>query len=287
MKRHGYYCRTRRVGNISRSRSCIACAKGKARCDNRRPECSRCLAKAVECQYGATPPTKPALRAPPESIVVDGVRNSEHISDAELPDLNNHQEGGDDNFMLLNEPPIVADLDFTTTGADHFDWEAPDVDFSMLLSSPDITEQAEDALLPSNSLTYQPGPQGLSIGHNAKMQGIISSLNVSIFSNPSYAPAWSMVLRPNMQSGPQRIHSLIFHTLKSYPLMMPQHGSLPPFIHPSLMSSAEDDPNTEPLKNCISLVHMISRDRGSRKLFWKNVRMECERLAAEVLSPLL
>ncbi|KAJ5833633.1 hypothetical protein N7474_001944 [Penicillium riverlandense] len=38
----------------------------------------------------------------------------------------------------------------------------------------------------------------------------------------------------------------------------------------------------EPLSNCISLVHMISSGtRGSRKLFWRNVRMECERLCSE------
>ncbi|KAF1971540.1 hypothetical protein BU23DRAFT_175502 [Bimuria novae-zelandiae CBS 107.79] len=43
LKRHGYYCRSRRLGSTARPRSCIACAKGKARCDNRRPECSRCM----------------------------------------------------------------------------------------------------------------------------------------------------------------------------------------------------------------------------------------------------
>ncbi|KAJ6086544.1 hypothetical protein N7467_005458 [Penicillium canescens] len=41
----------------------------------------------------------------------------------------------------------------------------------------------------------------------------------------------------------------------------------------------------EPLDNCINLVHMISGGmRGSRKLFWRNVRMECERLCAEHLK---
>ncbi|KAG2170740.1 hypothetical protein VTO58DRAFT_110979 [Aureobasidium pullulans] len=35
----------------------------------------------------------------------------------------------------------------------------------------------------------------------------------------------------------------------------------------------------EPLANCLSLLHMIGGNiRGSRKLFWKNVSMECERL---------
>ncbi|THX54515.1 hypothetical protein D6D06_05475 [Aureobasidium pullulans] len=38
----------------------------------------------------------------------------------------------------------------------------------------------------------------------------------------------------------------------------------------------------EPLANCLSLLHMIGGNlRGSRKLFWKNVSMECERLREE------
>lgn len=39
----------------------------------------------------------------------------------------------------------------------------------------------------------------------------------------------------------------------------------------------------ESLINCISLVHMINSGvQGNRKLFWKNVRLECERMYAEV-----
>ncbi|KAI5360705.1 hypothetical protein Slin15195_G086210 [Septoria linicola] len=37
----------------------------------------------------------------------------------------------------------------------------------------------------------------------------------------------------------------------------------------------------EPLANCISLVHMIGSPKGSRKLLWRNVRLECERMRAD------
>ncbi|KAJ5702794.1 hypothetical protein N7488_010342 [Penicillium malachiteum] len=38
----------------------------------------------------------------------------------------------------------------------------------------------------------------------------------------------------------------------------------------------------EALDNCISLVYMMhSGTNGSRKLFWRNIRMECERLCSE------
>ncbi|KAK4125685.1 hypothetical protein N657DRAFT_568401 [Parathielavia appendiculata] len=66
--------------------------------------------------------------------------------------------------------------------------------------------------------------------------------------------------------------------------MMLRHTTLPPFIHPRLLFSpiADNDDDLEPLHNCISLMHMLnSRVAGSRKLFWRNVRMECERFCAE------
>ncbi|KNG84658.1 hypothetical protein ANOM_006126 [Aspergillus nomiae NRRL 13137] len=37
--------------NRSRQKSCIACAVGKRRCDRQTPQCSRCLARGLECIY--------------------------------------------------------------------------------------------------------------------------------------------------------------------------------------------------------------------------------------------
>jgi len=75
---------------------------------------------------------------------------------------------------------------------------------------------------------------------------------------------------------------------------MSRNKTLPPFIHPKILEIDLDDGNgkgnaMEPLANCVSLMHMIGSEvKGSRKLFWKNVRFECERLCAEVrTTPLL
>ncbi|KAL1841425.1 hypothetical protein VTK73DRAFT_3484 [Phialemonium thermophilum] len=87
-----------------------------------------------------------------------------------------------------------------------------------------------------------------------------------------------------MDARAQRIAKLILHTLKSYPVMLLRHNTLPPFLHPSTIAIAASNADNamEPLNNCMSLVHMISSGvRGSRKLFWKNVRLECERLCQE------
>ncbi|KAL2165925.1 hypothetical protein VTG60DRAFT_3592 [Thermothelomyces hinnuleus] len=72
-------------------------------------------------------------------------------------------------------------------------------------------------------------------------------------------------------------------TLKSYPLMLLRRDALPPFIHRRKMScSGVENDDMEPLNNCLSLLHILGgRVPGSRKLFWRNVRMECERFHQE------
>ncbi|KAE8143490.1 hypothetical protein BDV38DRAFT_233802 [Aspergillus pseudotamarii] len=120
-----------------------------------------------------------------------------------------------------------------------------------------------------------------SADETAQRQHPMSSPTLSIPPVPAQAIR-SLVQRPNMGSGTHRIAKLILHNLRSYPQMMLRHNTLPPFIHPSVVSSDPGNPDMEPLTNCIALVHMIgSGTQASRKLFWKNVRMECERLCEE------
>lgn len=93
----------------------------------------------------------------------------------------------------------------------------------------------------------------------------------------------SLVPRPNDTKEAKRTRGLIMKSLKSFPSMMVHHNSLPAFIHSSLSVGSSIEDCMESLNNCISLLHMINSGvRGSRKLFWKNVRMECERLYEQV-----
>jgi hypothetical protein len=113
-------------------------------------------------------------------------------------------------------------------------------------------------------------------------QQTTSFYNLSI---PTQVPSntRSLILRPKATNGGEGIAGLILHTLKSYLRMMQHHNTLPPFIHQRTISPDFDRGNTEPLTNCISLVHMIATNfKGSRKLFWKNVKLECERLLEDV-----
>ena len=276
MKRHGYYCRSRRAGSTTRSRSCISCARGKARCDNRRPECSRCLSKAIKCYY----PTKAPRGTGPRNQYGDDTPTQQRrllpSLVADHPSVEIRQEAGNDDDAYRGTALDISDLDFAGLGGERFD---PDVDFVDFLNLQTNDEGVQYHSSDSSSLAPHSMPSTYQTNQIQRANG---SPKPSIQTISTYVLR-SFDQRPNLKTGAQRIANLILHTLKSYPLMMLRDGTLPPFIHPHLISSAAENNNMEPLTNCISLVHMLSsRTHGSRKLFWKNVRMECERLCAEV-----
>ncbi|KAG4441699.1 hypothetical protein IFR05_002833 [Cadophora sp. M221] len=159
-------------------------------------------------------------------------------------------------------------------------WNLPELSFADFLNAQvlDNTVQYPFSEPPASARRFTP-----STSPTFQTQQALSTSHISIPASPtSYVR--SLVLRQRTETGTKRIANLLLHNLKSFPLMMLRHGTLPPFIHPRLISSYEDSTRMEPLTNCISLMHMIgSRIQGCRKLFWKNVRLECERLCAEYL----
>lgn len=176
----------------------------------------------------------------------------------------------------------MPDFGFGALGGEFLDWADSDLDFTNILT-PQMSEKSVQypfAAMSSPSAQHSTSIPGRTIHIQQTMLSPIPSIP-SIPSSLIYAPR-SLIERP-LRNGAQRTANLVFHTLKSYPLMMLRDNALPPFIHPSLLSLQSENNQMEPLTNCISLVHMIkSRVPGSRKLFWKNVRMECERLCVEV-----
>lgn len=256
LKRHEYYCRSRglRSATPARPRSCIACARAKTACDNRRPQCARCKTKGIACRYPEKPPkdTRPGAQDSDASLTPQ--LTTAPSSPATSQRIDRDLEASNNGDMIFDGALVLPDVDFATVGTDYLGWV--EVDSSLA----DYTNMSTAAPY----LPFSPSPI------------------FSIPKGPSPAVR-SLIQRPSRQPGAQRVANLILHTLKSYPHMMSRHDALPPFIHPSLVSSDAEDVSMEPLTNCISVVRMISGGvRGSRKLFWKNVRMECERLVAEV-----
>lgn len=262
LKRHGYYCRSRQLGKTVRARSCIACAKGKARCDNKRPDCSRCLAKSIECCYPVVAPKSTGTQMPSPSSTV------------ESPDAQSMVGGNPKGCTPTGASSTIPNADI-----ENFSWGSPEIDLSEFLNPTVIGLDMEDGFGSPTSLVRHLTPSTNTTIHVSDMP---SALDFSIPPTPRIDTR-SLVLKSKPKAGPHRVVMLILHTLKSYPQMMLRHGTLPPFIHPHLVSSDFYSTEMELLNNCISLMHMISdKVRGSRKLFWKNVRLECERISAEV-----
>ena len=253
--------------------------KGKARCDNRRPECSRCITKAIECQYPSSTPKGSGLRIQHSDDAPTERRKTALSLVTDSPIAENRQEASNDVDTILDNALVISDPQFANPGGNNFDWDDPDFDFADFLNPQTNGETARYPSSGSSSLVHHstPSPDQL-----VPVQQAISSTDVLIPTPPTYTGR-SLIQRPKMKTGAQRIANLAFHTLRSYPLMMRRHNTLPPFLHPRLISCDVENNDIEPLTNCISLVHMISSGvPGSRKLFWKNVRLECERLHEEV-----
>lgn len=269
LKRHGYYCRSRRSGGIIKSPSCISCAKRKLRCDKTQPRCSRCKAKGVECHYIARPAK--TIRKSAQITYEAATRSRSTGNKAPLTpsSLQNHIETSN-NDTSSGDSALVKSTNLTGIDAESIDWNIPDFEFGDLLNS-----DFNDSVLEQPSSGWSLTDYTTSTSMIDQIQATSWPIPLQPTSNPRI-----LVNRSNSRPGAQRATTLILHTLKSYLLTMLRNSALPPFIHPISTSAAFD---MEPLDNCINLVHMISSGfKGSRNLFWRNVRIECERLRCEV-----
>ena len=197
--------------------------------------------------------------------------NSSGVENLKVPSTN-----GDIN---LDNATVTTHPEFGNFGGKALESDYPYDDFVDFWNLHTNDETARYLSSGSSSLVHHSIP---STEQTAPVEQAISSATASIPAALTYTVR-SLIQRPNIKTEAQRTANLILHSLKSYPLMMLRHNTLPPFIHPRSISSDVENTHMEPLTNCISLVHMIgSGVQGSRKLFWRNVRLECERLCEEV-----
>lgn len=266
LKRHGYYCRTRK-GHSSgtRTRSCLACARAKARCDAESSSCSRCITKGLHCKYpGGTTSSSAALRpkpatagpAQPDSPHEDVVPSSTIIED-DFPDAED----------------IDIDFDISDLNRGQLSWDLISTEVN---STPDLAFNQDQPLLNlvSTPITSQ--------------QSSSSSPQYSPISALSAMPLYHLrafAQNPMTKSGPANTTSiLMMRILTSYPTMLRDLSNLPPFIHPLFLAGQEKGGKSlESLTTCVSLIQMLNSGiQGSKKLVWKNVRLECERLQVQV-----
>lgn len=186
----------------------------------------------------------------------------------------NNQETHLNRDTIHHTELAVVDHEVADLEGEYLNWNAPEIEL------PD-NELIEFLDLQTNETSPYFSTGGSLVSRHSFPIDQEFQINWSIPALPTPNPH-SLTKRSTANVGMERTATLVLHTLKSYVLSMLRHNSLPPFIHPSLVSA---EFLMEPLMNCINLVHMIGGEmKGSRKLFWRNVRMECERMCDEVRS---
>jgi hypothetical protein len=167
-------------------------------------------------------------------------------------------------------------------GCDAFDWNAPNNDHEnyvpgddapILLptrfeGSIDVTRvestPSQDFMTTVQLMTYAPFA--------------IADAEISRSLNLNLRSLWP---RPKLSTGAQITANHMARILSSYPRMMQNQDIVPPFIHPQWISLSGTEPILEPLANCVTMIRMLSAGgQGSGRLFWRNVRMECDRISS-------
>jgi hypothetical protein len=179
----------------------------------------------------------------------------------------------------LAESDVVQDEN--NTGAlipPDFNFETSNIDW-------DLLDKNVSPLIDFDSQIFQKNAQHLASAFPTNATGTYRAdlLNPNLMS-PSIPTMPTYNLRsfgqnPAVKGGSLTTAMLMIRVLSSYPTMMPTPEALPPFVHPTSLY----DHAAQPLMTCTSLMQMVSTGaQGNKRLLWKNVRMECERMQVEV-----
>jgi hypothetical protein len=294
-KRHGYYCRSRPADQRkSRKRACAACIISKVRCDVQTPSCSKCQLRGLSCVYA-------------------GLRTAANSQDGTAVNL----RPGD--FQPADQTTVIVHDDQTTAsnisqtvgflanqGNNVFDWDMLNMtnfDPSLPQESAELYDQWDVARFTSAStdpvdtfsslkgFNFQAPPhypstssstsQTLSaLGQDSNSNPSISYIISSYHSIRSFAPR--TMTRGKSQGG----EVLLMQILKSFPKMMLRRETFPPFIHAHCTSAdlvSNSSELIEPLANCMTVAQLFYSATGSsRKLVWRMIRMEIERVVQDV-----
>lgn len=242
-------------------------------CDNKRPECSRCINKGIECDY---PVNNPRAKVRVQGGHVGRGKTAKSPVAEYPPSITQPPEGNVTGDAVVAGAPALLDQELASLGRGFLDWDDGGIGLADIFDTPIFNS------------SLSPDSSALAFEATAPAAQTSQTQDSFDFSSPTIPRTptnvvRSLIRRPKTQPRTQRTANLILHNLKSYPLMIQRHNDLPPFIHKSLISSSVEDSDMEPLTNCLSLVQLLNGGgQAGRKLFWKNVQMECERLSAEV-----
>jgi hypothetical protein len=283
---------------ISRKRSCTQCRKARARCSQTVPQCSRCVERGLLCDYvglSLRSDSSPYARTTRSSVLhaFDEVVSS----DASIPNF----EAFDDVVGVDPTASLAVPTDYGVNEAAIIDLQPPSV------SSPRHPSHASTFILDIFDSVSSPQPSYYAFPNLLDIRN--PSLRPTMAASPKSAsipPARVRILAgpipqgrgtlrkrhsPMLGGGPSA--KIMLGQIESYPKMLIEGPSLPPFIHSRCFQDdkpAFDCQNKrchqclpETLSICASLVRMFySKTEANSAFVWSAIYAEQARLKCEV-----
>jgi hypothetical protein len=260
--------------------------RSKVRCSSDHGGCSRCASRGVQCTnqgtLGGQNAAKIAFEADGDSQVQTASLQLTGISLVDLAPQSSDEFGPD-----LDSPSVEIEETSTTGNPSDttFTWES------------DIFGPGWSCM---SDLTSNLG-EDYALGHCVDPCSISGELqsasNITTLSEQSLQPSPSIPVSLPYRDPPslfgrrefsepelELTGDLALHMLRSYPYLMANQGSVPPFIHPKYQYLFKNDTaRPSPLYAALRLARMRLHGQPRNKtLIWKLIRIEQERLLNEV-----
>ena len=235
--------------------------------------------KGIQCHY----PGRSSARERLSANAADNMRGSKRAADDGHLEQSTEatQSSVNVDTMFSENDAALMNFDFADIGEGDLDWHTVDVEKPGM----QILNHQEAYANATDLMTLVPIDQATSREDYEQYFGPISPVpSPPLPIMPTY-DLRSFRKKSMTRGGANTTAMLMIRILTAYPMMMRDKASPPPFIHSSYMTNGLDCENRsyESLATCASLMQMLgSGGKRSRKLLWKNVRLECERFHAEV-----
>lgn len=265
-------------------RSCMSCAKSKVRCDKIAPRCSTCATKNLDCQY----PTNSSGNDEPEILETSAQVDLQHAPSVVPSHVGFRASLEPESIVASRSTGAVSQiphsLELQSVRDEAFDWNLLDA-LPASLPTQEAWPSGNDQVTLSvdfNNISISADVDVLCLQNHLIDNQLMSTAtdHLPMTSLPTFSSRF-LQTRPKFRTSGQMTANNMARILCSYPKMLLDFNNSPPFIHPQWISASSSDPALEPLGNCLSLLGMLNtRARGTASLFWRNVRMECDRLSS-------
>ena len=246
----------------------MSCTKAKTHCDLVHPSCSRCAAKDLTCSFSQLQ----TIPAPAATL-----HNSTEVP-TELSLISNPGFDLACDFSSVDDPAKLVLSDSPRYGS--WNWESTD---TSLAYSQDVTTRTVQPYVRASPRLPHLDPDSFTDISNLEIEDALLFAPIFLKAPKAFWPRKALDRHFSLNK------NYVLCTLRSYPYTMAPGETLPPFIHPECSADFSRDhrmgrkPLLEPLATCMAIVQMCSLKDDSNAIFiWKTIRMEQEKIAAEV-----